>query len=75
MTSPLAALARRVGVQNDLTVRQPAVRAPGDAAIFDMLGVYTPGASFEMYGDGAAKLLRGGKDFFLNFNIHYQAIG
>jgi hypothetical protein len=40
-----------------------------------MLGVYTPGASFEMYGDGAAKLLKGGKDFYLNCNVHYQTTG
>jgi mono/diheme cytochrome c family protein len=71
---PLAALARQVGIQNDL-IRQPAVTAPGDPAVYDMLGVYTPGASFEMYEDGAAKLLKGGKNFFLNVNIHYQTIG
>jgi hypothetical protein len=73
--SPLAALARGVGVRNDLTLREPAVRVPGDADLFDMLGIYTPGTSFEMYGDGTAKLLKGGTDFYLNFNIHYQATG
>jgi len=72
--SPLATLARQVGFRNDL-VRQPVVTAPGDPAVYDMLGVYTPGASFEMYGDGAAKLLKGGKDFYLNCNVHYQTTG
>ena len=73
--SPLAALARQVGFENDLIPREPVVTAPWDRAMYDMLGVYTPGASFEMYGDGAAKLLKGGKDFYLNFNIHYQTTG
>jgi hypothetical protein len=40
-----------------------------------MLGVYTPGTTFEMYGDDGAKLLKGGENLYLNCNIHYQAIG
>ena len=28
-----------------------------------------------MYGDGSAKLLKGGKNLYLNFNIHYQTTG
>ena len=40
-----------------------------------MLGVYTPGTTFEMYGDDNAKLLKGGKNLYLNFNIHYQTTG
>jgi hypothetical protein len=48
---------------------------PGVPDAYDLLGVYTPGASFEMYGDGAAKLLRGGEDLYLNCNIHYQSTG
>jgi len=40
-----------------------------------MLGVYTPGTTFEMYGDGSAKLLKGGRNLYLNFNIHYQTTG
>jgi hypothetical protein len=71
---PLAALARQVGFQNDL-VREPAVSTPGDPAVYDMLGAYTPGASFEMYPEGAAKLLKGGKNLYLNINIHYQTTG
>lgn len=73
--SPLAVLARQTGFQNNLVVRQPAVTSPGDIAIPDMLAIYTPGASFEMYGDGAAKLLKAGQDLYLDFNIHYQATG
>ena len=73
--SPLAALARQVGFQNELIPREPVVTAPGDPAVYDMLGVYTPGASFEMYEEGAARLLKGGKNFYLNFNIHYQTAG
>ena len=72
---PLAALAKQVGIQNDLIMREPVVTAPRDPGVYDMLGVYTPGASFEMYPEGAAKLLRAGKDYYLNFNIHYQTIG
>jgi hypothetical protein len=73
--SPLAQFAREAGFQNDLVNRLPAVAAPGEAAVYDMLGVYTPGAPFEMYGEGAAKILKGGDDFYLNFNIHYQSTG
>jgi hypothetical protein len=40
-----------------------------------MLGVYTPGTTFEAYGPDSAKLLRGGKNMYLNFNIHYQTTG
>jgi hypothetical protein len=40
-----------------------------------MLGVYTPGTTIEIYGDDSAKLLKGGENLYLNFNIHYQAIG
>jgi hypothetical protein len=73
--SPLATLARQIGFQNELVPREPVVTASGDPAVYDMLGVYTPGASFEMYEDRAAKLLKGGKNFYLNFNIHYQTTG
>lgn len=72
---PLAALARQVGIRNDLTRRQPAVTDPADPGVYDLLGVYTPGAPFEMYRDSAAKLLKGGKNYYLNFNIHYQTTG
>jgi hypothetical protein len=76
--SPLAQLARQAGIGNDLIVRQPAVAIPGDPSAYDtydMLAVYTPGAAFEVYGDGAAKLLKGGQDCYLDVNIHYQTTG
>jgi hypothetical protein len=40
-----------------------------------MLGVYTPGTTFESYGDGNGKLLKGGKNMYINFNIHYTTTG
>jgi hypothetical protein len=40
-----------------------------------MLGVYTPGTTFEMYGNDGAKLLKGGKNLYINFNIHYTTTG
>jgi hypothetical protein len=74
-SSPLALFARNAGFQNGLVVRQPAVAVPGEGGVYDLLGVYTPGQPFEMYGQGAAKLLKGGKDYYLDFNIHYQTTG
>ena len=72
---PLARMARQLGLGNDLAGTRHAVTAPANPAVFDMLGVYTPGTTFEMYGDGCAKLLKGGKNFYINFNIHYQTDG
>jgi len=74
-SSPLAALARQSGFPNDVIMREPAVRVPGDSAAYDMFGAYTPGASFEGYPEGFARLLKGGPDLYLDFNIHYQPIG
>jgi hypothetical protein len=70
-----ALVARQLGFSNGSGATRPAVVAPGNSAVFDMLGVYTPGTTFEMYEDGSAKLLKGGKDFYLDFNIHYQTTG
>ena len=70
-----ALVARQLGIPNGLPPTRPAVVAPGNPAVFDMLGVYTPGTTFEMYGDDSAKLLKGGKNLYLNFNIHYQPTG
>lgn len=52
---------------------RPAVIDPENPASFDMLGVYTPGTSFDTYGDGNAKLLKDGKNLYINFNVHYTA--
>ena len=54
---------------------RPAVVDPTDPAVYDMLGVYTPGTTFERWGEGDAKLLKGGGNMYLNFNIHYQTTG
>src|SRR5580658_3009251 len=67
-------VARKLGFSNGLNTHF-AVTAPGNSALYDMLGVYTPGTTFEMYGDDTAKLLQGGKNYYLNFNIHYQTTG
>jgi mono/diheme cytochrome c family protein len=65
--------ARALGVP--FTGVRPAVVDPTDPQVYDMLGVYTPGTTFEMYGDGDAKLLKGGENMYLDFNIHYQTTG
>jgi len=71
----MARLSRLLGVPNQLTKSRPAVTAPDNPAVFDMLGMYVPGATIEMYGEDNAKLLKGGKNQYLNFNVHYTATG
>jgi len=70
----LEQVARRLGFASGLNVHF-AVTTPGNPAVYDMLGVYTPGTTFEMYEEGSAKLLKGCKNCYLNFNIHYQTTG
>jgi hypothetical protein len=71
----LALVAQQVDFPNRSIGSRPAVADPANAGEYDMLGVYTPGTTFETYGEGSAKLLKGGKNMYLNFNIHYQANG
>jgi len=72
----LATLARRMGIADDALVNiRPAVMDPSTPGAYDMLGVYTPGSTFEMYGNDGAKLLKGGKNLYINFNIHYTTTG
>lgn len=71
----IADRARRLGLDAGSIANQPAVVDPSNPAAYDMLGVYTPGTSFESYEDGTAKLLKGGDNNYLNFNIHYQTTG
>ena len=71
----LAGVAKQLGAPNALVGAHPAVQSPGTAAGFDMLGMYAPGTTFEAYGADTAKLLKGGKNMFLNFNMHYQTTG
>jgi hypothetical protein len=53
----------------------PAVSTPSTPAKPDMLAIYTPGSTLEMYGKDSAKLLKGGKNMYVVFNIHYEATG
>jgi hypothetical protein len=55
------------------SILQPAVKSESDA--IDMLAIYTPGSVTEKYDHDSAKLLRGGKNNYLAFNIHYTADG
>lgn len=72
----LAKVARQMGVADDaLLDMRPAVTDPRNAGVYDMLGVYTPGTTFEMYADGSAKLLKAGPNMYINFNIHYTTTG
>jgi mono/diheme cytochrome c family protein len=71
----LTAIARQLGFPSSAIAGRPAVAAPGNVEVYDMLGVYTPGTTFEMYEDGSAKLLKGGNNFYLNCNLHYQFRG
>jgi len=71
----LAMVARQFGLSSRSIATQPAVAVPAYPAVYDMLGVYTPGTTFEMYQNGGAKLLKGGGNLYLSFNIHYQTTG
>ncbi len=55
------------------SILQPTVKSQSDA--IDMLAIYTPGSATETYDHDSAKLLRGGKNNYLAFNIHYTANG
>lgn len=65
-------VARQLGVSSDVFMK-PAVVAPMGQP--DMLAIYTPGSSLETYIDDSAKLVRGGKNMDIVFNIHYQTVG
>lgn len=71
----LALVARQMGLPNLVTGAQPAVTAPSNPEVFDMLGMFTPGTTFEAYPEGNARLLKGGKNNYLNFNMHYMTTG
>ncbi len=73
--TPVAMIARQLGLPSNWTPTRPAVSAPGNAAVTDMLGVYVPGTTIETYQGDSAKLLKGGKNLYINFNIHYQSTG
>jgi len=71
----LATFVRQQGLPESALGILPAVEVPGNAKVYDMLGVYTPGTTFEMYEPGSAKLLKGGNNLYLNCNLHYQMRG
>jgi len=69
-------LAGQIGAPSGtLQIQQPVVADQANPGAYDMLGVYTPGTTFETYGEGNGKLLKGGKNAYLNFNIHYTTTG
>ena len=71
-----AAVARKLGLPDGLVAdTPPAVVDPTNANAYDMLGVYTPGTTFEAFGDDSGKLLKGGNNYYISFNIHYTATG
>jgi hypothetical protein len=72
----LATVARQMGIADDALLNiRPAVMDPRNPGVYDMLGVYTPGTTFEMYDADAAKLLKAGSNMYINFNIHYTTTG
>jgi hypothetical protein len=75
MVDELTDMAQKMGFQNVMVGAQPAVTDPTNPEAFDMLGMYTPGTTFESYPEGTAKLLKGGENVYLNFNIHYRTTG
>jgi hypothetical protein len=76
MLDAMDAVANQIGASSGrLRVQQPAVADPVNPGTYDMLAVYTPGTTFESYGAGNAKLLKGGRNLYINFNIHYTTTG
>jgi hypothetical protein len=71
----LALVARQLGLSNAMIAARPVVTAQSKPEVFDMLGMYTPGTTIEMYPEGSARLLKGGKNTYLNFNMHYMTSG
>ena len=71
-----AAIARKYGIPDGSAASiRPAVEDPTNAGTYDMLGVYTPGSTFEGFTDDSGKLLKGGNNYYINFNIHYTTTG
>ena len=53
----------------------PVITDPSNRTVFDMLGMYTPGSTLETYPDDSGKLLKGGSNVYINFNMHYASNG
>ena len=68
-----AAIARKYGIPDGSAANTlPAVVDPTNADAYDMLGVYTPGSTFEAFTDDSGKLLKGGKELLhqLQHTLH-----
>jgi cytochrome c553 len=69
-------LSQQLGIADgSLTTFRAAVADPINSNAYDMLAVYTPGSTFESFEGASAKLLKAGANYYINFNIHYTAIG
>jgi mono/diheme cytochrome c family protein len=71
----VAESARKMGGLAKTVKPKAIVTTPGNPELIDMLGIYTPGTALEAYPHGTAKLLKGGKNNYLNFNVHYETTG
>ncbi len=71
----LELLARKMGAVAGASVIKPVVTTLANPDVFDMLAVYTPGSALEKYGNDSGKLLKAGKNLYIDFNIHYSANG
>jgi hypothetical protein len=76
LLNTMDSIASKIGAPSGkLQIQQDVVADPTNPGAYDMLGVYTPGTTFETYGEGNGKLLKGGKNMYINFNIHYTTTG
>ena len=71
----VVAIARQLNIPESQIGPRPAVVTSAKPVLVDMLGIYTPGSTLEKYGEGSAKLLKGGRNMYLNFNMHYETTG
>ncbi|MBS1839338.1 MAG: c-type cytochrome [Acidobacteria bacterium] len=72
--SDVAQLSHQMGFAG-AALDTPVVTTPTNPPKPDMLAIYTPGSTLEMYGENNAKLLKGGKNMYIVFNIHYETTG
>ena len=71
----LQLLARKMGAATEASVLKPVVTTLANPHVFDMLAIYTPGVALEKYQNDSGKLLKAGKNSYIDFNIHYSANG
>ncbi len=72
----LEALSRQTGMADGALLKlKPALPDPTNPDSYDMLGVYTPGTTLERYHRDSGKLLKAGRNHYINFNIHYTTTG